>query len=414
MGISAKWREKEPSLKEVIRQNPDVPPIIILKIDVLRRGVTYTKAAIDAVDPKVHITELRHIFAEKRDNTPVSLILRDGSSILTSISVKVQTRDPYTVDVVNEKTVLVDNDEVIEEVEYWRRPDYYDKFTSKGTPMWQIIAARPQRLDVIPNHHCHFWNKPGNGCKYCNAGASYNSTKGCRPTTLDPVEVSETIKEALKQKGRYSSIMLTGGSILDGKELFDEEVDLYIDIIQALGEGFKTRRFPSQLISSAFNEKQLQKIYDNTGLMNYTSDLEVINEDKFNWICPGKAEYVGYQEWKNRLYKAVEIFGKGNVNTGLVSGVEMATPGGFATEAEALKALLEEADELASHGVSVAGGIWNVTEGSIFHNQTAPSLDYLVKLVKGYDAARRKYNIQPYMDDYRRCGTHPSTDLGRV
>ena len=83
--------------------------------------------------------------------------------------------------------------------------------------------------------------------------------------------------------------------MIKGDELFDLEVDFYIELLQAIGELFKTKKFPSQLIASAFNEKQLARLYAETGLTSYTSDLEVLNEDLFNWICPGKAKHVGYQ-----------------------------------------------------------------------------------------------------------------------
>ena len=45
--------------------------------------------------------------------------------------------------------------------------------------------------------------------------------------------------------------------------------------------------------------------------------------------CPGKQKAVGYREWKRRLIAAVDIFGKGYVNTGIVGGVELAKPYGF-------------------------------------------------------------------------------------
>ena len=55
--------------------------------------------------------------------------------------------------------------------------------------------------------------------------------------------------------------------------------------------------------------------------MSYTADIEVLNEALFNRHCPGKAEWIGYREWKRRLAGAVGIFGRGRVNTGLVAGV---------------------------------------------------------------------------------------------
>lgn len=45
----------------------------------------------------------------------------------------------------------------------------------------------------------------------------------------------------------------------------------------------------------------------------YTTDIEVFDKEKFEWICPEKAKMLGYDEWKRRLTAAVDVFGKGNV-----------------------------------------------------------------------------------------------------
>jgi len=52
---------------------------------------------------------------------------------------------------------LRDGDIVIEEVDLWPQPAYYDKSTSRGTPMKYVITARPQRLNVFTSNFCHFW-----------------------------------------------------------------------------------------------------------------------------------------------------------------------------------------------------------------------------------------------------------------
>lgn len=410
------WRKKEPGLKETIARFPEMPPLELVKIDVSRRGVRYTDAALKAVDPEIHQTEIRYMFTERQSPKPVSFTFRDGNSITSVIEPKEDSyREPYLVDVVDGKIYVVDDDEPIEEIHYWRKPDYYRKKTSKGTPMWQIVNARPQRLDVMPNDQCHFWDTPGGGCKYCWAAGGYNKFETCKNNCrFDLDELRETIHEALKQKGRYSAVMFSGGTILSGAELLDDEVNMYIDVINAVGDNFEGRRFPGQLIATAFSKKQLQRIYDNTGIMNYTADIEVLDPQKFAWICPGKENYIGYHNWKQRLFDAVEIFGPGNVNSGFVGGVELAKPFGFATEKEALQHTLEEAEDFYAHGVGLAGGVWVASDVSIFRNQITPSLTYFTGLFLGLDALMRKYHFNPYMDDYRRCGSHNNTDLARM
>ena len=412
--IDKDWRKKEESYWEIKKKYPTVSPFVITQIDVQRRGVEYTDAALDKVDPAIHQTDP---YGERL--APASLLLRDGTSIITHFVFSTakrtkNSREPYLVDVVDDRIVLVDDDRIIDEVIYWEKPKFYDKKTSFGTPMQEVVDARPQRFSLSVNKYCHFWDTPGQGCKYCGIGAAGAKYKGCANEQVNSEEIREVMQELKKEKGRFTGVVLTGGSILSGTELCEDELQAYINALQAVGTAFTTKKFPSQVNSTALNERQLTRLYEETGLTSYTTDLEVFDETIYKWVCPGKAVHISFDEWKHRLYKAVEIFGKGQVNTGIVSGVELAKPNGFATEEEALKADFEFAEELASHGVGLKHDVWNVVPNSIFFKQTMPSLDYYVKLTKGFYEIMQKYGISTEMDNYRKCSMHASINLDRI
>ncbi len=416
MGPELALRTEELNLDEVVEKYPDIPRLIVIKTDVQRRGVYYTERALEVVDDVLHQTGGTHIFGTrdgKLTQRPESLLLRDGTSIITQPA-PLQD-NPYIVDVRDGWTVLVDNGRIIEEVEYWPKPKYYDKRTSSGMPMQYIVSARPQRLYIMAERYCHFW-KNGNGCRFCDI---VNNLKQQRvemglPTKIKPSDVTETISEALREPGRFSAVCLTSGSNPAGAEPFDKEVRYYIDLLKAVGEAFNEPKFPSQLISTAFTEEQLERLYNETGLLGYTADIEILDEAAFNWICPGKAEWVGYREWKRRLIRAVDIFGRGRVDTCIVAGAETAQPHGFKSEDDALQATLDEAGSLAEHGVGTVFTVWVPRPGSVFAGQRNPSLEYYVRLTKGLHEQQIKYNLGLDFDDYRRCGNHPNSDLARM
>lgn len=416
MGVILKdWRKHEESIDDIIEKYPDVSRFTILKTDLHRRGYTLSEAAREKLDPKIHHTSTRGLFAQK-DNDPVGLTLRDGTGIIGSFAANdvVPLREPYLLDVADGKLVLTDQGKIYEEAEYWYKPKYFDKLTSKGTPMWQVLSARFQRLEVTLSHSCQFWNIPGGGCKYCSMGAigAAERKKGC-PLFADVDDIAETVKEAVKKPGRFAIFHATSGSILSGEKLLEDELNQYILVLKSLVPFLKTNKLRGHINSTAFNRNQLERLKKETGLDNYTSDIEVLGEDLFNWICPGKAMIIGYQEWKHRLFDAAEIFGKGHVTTDIVNGVELVKPYGYNTEDEALKHLLEEAEDFAKHNVAVVNIVWNVVPNSIFRDQVSPSLDYYIRVSRGLARIYRTYGLQVYMDDYRRCGNHASTDLTR-
>jgi hypothetical protein len=420
MAQDKNWRKQEPSLKEVINLYPELPKTFITKVDVQRRGIIYTDEAKKLLNPQIHQIQLEGSqnlgMSIYTDSIPVGLTLKDGSTLMSGFDYDFEKahRDPYVIDAFDGKAYLTDNDEIIEEVTYWEKPDFYNKKVSNGSSMSIYATARPQRLDITLNAYCHFWDTPGEGCKYCPLSPNFKRS-GSKVEQQKLQYISETVKEALKEKGRFSSIMLSGGSILSGKELLDDELDGYINLLKVIGENFEeNKRFPSQLIATAFNERQIERLYNETGLMNYTADIEVLDEEKFNWICAGKAVHIGYEEWKRRLYYAVDVFGKGNVNSGFVLGVELATPKGFKSEDESFKRITETAQELAEHGVGLSANIWRAASGSIFANQKTPTLEYFIRSLNEFDKISRKYKLGRYIDDYRRCGMHPGNDLLRI
>ncbi|AJE02160.1 radical SAM protein [Geobacter pickeringii] len=417
MSVAVKWRIREElSLDEVVEKYPRFPRLIAVKIDVQRRGVHYTERSLGAVDEKVHQMRSPYLFGS-RDGAikplPESLLLRDGTTILTDPTP--QGQDPYLVDLVDGKFALTDGGKLIEFIDLWPKPKYYDKKTSSGIPMSHVASARPQRLNIFQSSYCHFWAED-RGCRFCDIVTHTKQQKDevGVPTRLRPEDVSETVREALKEPGRFTNICLTAGSVLKGEELFDREVDFYIETLQAIGENFATKKFPSQLIGSAYNERQLARLYEQTGLTSYTSDLEVLDQRAFDLVCPGKSKWVGYHGWKERLVWAVDIFGRGNVGTGLVAGTELAQLSAFASEDNALAATLAEAEDLAEKGVTTVYIVWVPRPGSYFRDQQNASLEYYVQLAQGLHDLRAKYGLGVDFDDYRRCGNHPDSDLSRL
>lgn len=417
MARDKEWRKKEPSLKDVQAKYSDLPKSWILKADIQRRGLTYTKAAVDKIDPNIHVvnSDAGSGFRNNLDYVPEGLIWKDGSYLVANFDFDENSaRDPYVIDVVDDKIVITDEGEIFDEVlGYWEKPDFYNKRASNGELLSRYITSRPQRLDISVNKYCHFWDKPGDGCKYCPLTPTYKCS-GATEEQYEHKYIREAFAEALKQKGRFTHVMLTGGSILSGKELLDDELESYIAILKILGEFFTTDRFPSQLIATAFNERQLERLKNETKLMTYTPDIEVLNSEKFDWICHGKSREIGYEEWKRRIYKAVDVFGKGNVSSGMVLGVELATPNGFTSEDEAFNVIIPEAEEIISHGVALAANIWRPAPKSILQGQKSASLDYFVRVYREFDRLQRKYCPNPYTDDFRRCGAHIGLDLMRT
>jgi hypothetical protein len=387
----------ELTFEEIVSKYPQVPRLIILKLDLYRAGIVLSESVVEKLGKK----------------PPGPMILRDGTSVLTIVG-KDQF-EPYTIDLVDGKFGIFFKGAFIDEIDFTPDPEYYGMKTSRGIPMVSVANARPQRLDMWVHKSCGFW-KEGKQCRFCSVNKIFQEriiSQGGE-ISLHPKDVYETVKEALKEPGRLSQITLTGGADPGEDESFDAETNRYIETLQAVGENFSSRRFPSQLLSCGLSKKQLQRIYDETGLYSYCPDIEVWDKKLFSWICPGKEKYIGWDGYVRSMLDAVEIFGEGNVYTNIVAGCEMAEPHGFKTIDEALKSNFEGCEFLAKRGVSMMSLVWKPVKWSPFHGQKQPPLEYYVRLVKGLHDIRAAYGLEVHSDDYKHCGNHADSDLSRI
>jgi hypothetical protein len=393
---------KEISFKDIANRYPDFPRFIIFKLELYRRGIVCTDRILERM----------------RKNVMLPLLLRDGSSVLSVLGglgvAGEYLLDPYKIDLLDGKVGIFDGEEFVDEADFSPEPEFYGKKTSRGTPMQEVASARPQRLDIWAHRFCDFW-KGGNQCKFCGVNALFRDRiASTGEISLDPQDVYETVHEALKEPGRFSQITLTGGANQGEDGTFDSETELYIKLLQAIAKNFSSKRFPSQLLSCGLSKKQLKRIHSETGLLSYCPDIEVWDKGRFAWICPGKEKFIGWDGYVRSMLDAVEIFGPGKVYTNIVAGCEMAEPHGFKTEDEALKSNFEGCEYLAKHGVSMMSLVWRPARASLFHRQKQPSLDYYVRLVKGLRDIRAAYGLEVHSDDYKHCGNHADSDLGRI
>ncbi|RLA92066.1 MAG: hypothetical protein DRG25_06865 [Deltaproteobacteria bacterium] len=384
----------------VCEKYPEAPRNIILKADLLRRGITITKPALEKLqDPYYEHNPYRLFQWHGKDHVeefklPCQFIMNDGSSVMLVMSPP--EKDPYTLDLEDDEFWILSDGEKMTQVYFLTRPKYYDKRTRTGKLMQTIAAMGPMLLYFCPSGHCHYFNE-GLQCRYCDMdyctklqmkmGREYYS----RAT---PDDYYDVVYEALKEKGRFRYSFVTGGS--DPRNNFENEVSFTIDLVKAAKQAAKDvagSRFPIFLIIAALEEEQFIRLKE-AGVEGVGCYLEIWDKEKFKLQCPGKEKYVGYDRWIERTLKAVEIFGRGNVAAGWVPGIEMAPPPyGFENVDEAVNSALEGYKFYIQNGVVITGSSWQIMPGTYFYKIGAmpPPLEFYVKLDLGRHRLYQKY-----------------------
>ena len=401
---------KQEELAQLQARYPTFSPFVLLKLSMIRYGAVLTPAALEKIQGSIYAFSSDNAFDIRFSGrkactaVPGPILLRDGTFVYIKYGDPYE--DPYQIDWEGGLFLLKEGNTLIDVIDFVPRPEFYGKITSLGTPMAAVADVRAQLLILTAFQRCRFW-EGGHQCGFCAffTGGQSRGEVNCQ-------DVRETIQEALKEPGRFSEISLSGGSDFSGEPPFSCEVDRYIRVLQAIGENF-TGRFPCQLMAPAYPKQQLERIWRETGITSYAPNIEVWGKALFQELCPGKEQWVGYEEWIRRTLDAVEVFGRGKVCTQVVAGVELAAKNGFSDVKAALESNFEACEFFASHGVNFLCTIWRPHRATRLDYRPMPPLEYYVRLAEGLHSIRKAHGLYNTNDDYKHCGNHPDSELER-
>lgn len=120
--------------------------------------------------------------------------------------------------------------------------------------------------------------------------------------------------------------------------------------------------------------------YREAGADSCCYNLETWDAATFRAVCPGKDHYVGREQWIQALVDAVEVFGRGNVGSAFVAGVELTPPAPVMSKEEMLHSIEEGASFLLDHGVvPLYSPLWPV-EGTVYGLNEGISSDLFIEL----------------------------------
>lgn len=406
------------NLFEAFDAFPEVAKPIIIKSDVVRLGIRFGDKAQEAFRGRDDITYKGfHLFTYDREKPvmfgekiPVVIYLEDGTPDGTAIQVRTNSQSPYQVDV-DEGGVfgLSYNGEHMGDVHFDPAPRFYSR-TIDGTPMAAHVFAHGDLLFVTANKFCHYFSTDKQ-CLFCNLVPTAQAQKSGEPAMLlrKNAETTAEVLDVALHEPRFRHIMITGGTFFKPFQGLNE-LDWYTQFLNTIRK--RLRQWPTASFQIQALDDEGWKQIQETGIPSVQPNMEVLHRDLFPIICPGKAETVGYDEWIRRTIRAVDFFGRGNVNPNIVAGVEMAQPFGFKDVDEAVASTVAGYDMLMAHGVLPRmGDFWCIEADSQLAASQVPPLEYYIKLGKDYTATREKYGFVSCAPIFCRwCGIYHSTE----
>ncbi|MBI3949230.1 MAG: radical SAM protein [Acidobacteria bacterium] len=396
-------------VEALIQRYPRVPQEAIVKTDMLRAGIAFSQEALRvAAQHKLKayfifsfdLVPLAEMENQEHWHAPEEICLEGGPYGFrrTIVSVRLNPASPYHVEVEEDKVVLKLDGTTICNVGFQPVPEYYNRTLSNGKRVIEIAPTIEWGYLVYLTTYriCQYFGKQEE-CQFCDLNENYRQQiQAGRPYTgvksieeiLEALEIiNETDSEKVSQ-----AYTITGGSITTKLKGLSE-ADFYAPYAEAIEKKFP-RRWISKMVVQALPRDEVKKFKD-VGVQIYHPNYEIWDERLFNLICPGKARFVGRNQWIKRVLDAAEIFGPANVIPNFVAGIEMAKPYGFQTVTEAIKSTSEGLDFFMSHRICPRFTVWcpePLTELGPLNPEGAP-LEYHVRLLETWRDTHAKYRL---------------------
>jgi hypothetical protein len=267
-------------------------------------------------------------------------------------------------------------DNVIDEIFFEKKPAFYDKKTSDGKEMSRIAQAiRGGRVTITYSNECSLKDK-GLDCLFCNINDTKNRFGELENLEWKtPRQIGEVVAEAYREG--YRGYNLTGGFIPERRE-----VEYYIDVIESVIDHVGTEDVHGLACVGAPSDLSVIEKYKEAGYQHIATNLEIWDKNIFKAICPGKEQLCGGRDnWIAALKHEVEVFGKGNVRSMFVGGLEPK------------ESLLEGIEYLASIGVMAFASIWKPCIGSAFEGHRTPTAEWHQEVVERIYNIHKKYGF---------------------
>lgn len=374
-------------LEELQARFPDVPRSIIIKADVLREGVRYTPELTKIGKwalPQIHfIFEWDHEDVHRKEDVvegwitvPQLFCLPDGTNVL----IKLDSTSPYEIRYHGDGRYSLYRDEtLVESVQFTPRPLWFTKRTQDGSLMCKVAGGNGECVFSVLNlSYCEYFTA-GEQCRFCTIVPTQGKNRELGMGKLSARDLDRIIEtfDAAAADGSIQHFCLSGGGMYDRSQ----EASYFIQLVTALRRASGYQGQPFLIASQALDPEDARRVYEaGEGAIQMSYPMEVWDEQLFPVVCPGKARHVGRNRWLDNMCKAVEIFGRGNVGTNVVAGVELAAPNRFAEKEEALESTLDGFGWLCRHDIRPAFSPWTVAPGSAWEEKSPPDTEYSLRL----------------------------------
>lgn len=348
-----------------MNNNVKIDSLIKIKSDIICYGIRPNE-----ISDKLY--DLEHKTRVKRtSNMGLQLFLADDMIVSVPYNKNNPYKSEYFLYEENNKIYLTNNLITIEVKPFpFHSPFWYDYKLTNGKPISDYIQMEGKDVLIcsITTSCCYF--SKSEQCSFCALNGGNVSNEVDRMAAI-----IEGLKVILKEDASVKSINLTGGNLYTE----DKGANKYIDILKEIRS---ISNIPIVVEISPPDNLDLLYILHNAGATAIELNVEIWDEKIRKMLMPGKAK-ISREHYIAAWKKAVEIFGKGNVGSGIIIGFENSK-----SSLEGIKAMIE---------VGCLPSIlpFKPTEGSILENFRNCTPEEILSVTKEASKLLKEKKLSP-------------------
>lgn len=250
------------------------------------------------------------------------------------------------------------------------------------------------RISILLFEGCYNWIC-GKQCKFCDLHPKKETDKVLKPSLNTLYKFSsvedwwnhhkkdyfKNVKKCLDiilkfNKLKHNHLVIMAGNLINSTTTWN----CLLDLTKFLYENYDMSLFDSYVNVCPHPDIDGLKRLKKYGIKQVQYNLEVTNQEIFSKICPGKTDY---QTFKNKLFEAVKIFGRGKVRSNIVFGLQD------------YNELLSDAEFFAQKGVVIDYSVFQPKKGTPLENQPSPEIKQVVDFTENLARIYKKYNYKP-------------------
>lgn len=377
----------------------DVSPETYLKSIVLTQGVVFSdnalQCALENNAKRQNLVYNMPLGASKE--RPQELIIRnadDGYETVVSCVSPVSNSNAVQIDFINGQLTATDRGIPIQgvQLQFVQQPRYYNALLKSGKSVKRYVTACGfDEFNILPWKGCAISQM----CRFCGANSfverdcinavalSKNHDLWEQQRVSYFAELEEAIRLAICDNcyHEHMHVILIAGNLADNdldfeSEIFAEISERILPLIQD-----KSSEGIVLVITPPRTPSLLTKL-QRSGVSKVVFNLEAISRNGFQKYCPGKNR-IGYDFFLERLEMAVSVWGKGNVWSNLVLGLE---PNYIS---------LPLCAKLANMGIVISANVLHMDKGNRL-DCSPPTLDHVMDFYFELERINSYHGFKPF------------------